>query len=93
MGSDSDSARELREKKRVLASLVVHDLRSPLSAIHGAIDAYSSAPPWIACPTNAVSGMRNGAITLRTPVPKTATPANAMVISGNAITASSTPYK
>lgn len=30
-----DSARELREKKRVLAALVVHDLRSPLSAIHG----------------------------------------------------------
>jgi signal transduction histidine kinase len=33
--SESDSARELREKKRVLAALVVHDLRSPLSAIHG----------------------------------------------------------
>lgn len=32
---ESDSARELREKKRVLAALVVHDLRSPLSAIHG----------------------------------------------------------
>ncbi len=31
----SDSARELREKKRVLAALVVHDLRSPLSAIQG----------------------------------------------------------
>jgi signal transduction histidine kinase len=31
----SDSARELREKKRVLAALVVHDLRSPLSAISG----------------------------------------------------------
>lgn len=31
----TDSARELREKKRVLAALVVHDLRSPLSAIHG----------------------------------------------------------
>jgi signal transduction histidine kinase len=30
-----DSARELREKKRVLAALVVHDLRSPLSAIQG----------------------------------------------------------
>ncbi len=29
------SAKELREKKRVLAALVVHDLRSPLSAIHG----------------------------------------------------------
>ena len=28
-----DSARELREKKRVLAALVVHDLRSPLSAV------------------------------------------------------------
>lgn len=32
---DGDSARELREKKRVLAALVVHDLRSPLSGIHG----------------------------------------------------------
>jgi signal transduction histidine kinase len=30
-----DSAEELREKKRVLAALVVHDLRSPLSAIQG----------------------------------------------------------
>ncbi len=30
-----DAHRELREKKRVLAALVVHDLRSPLSAIHG----------------------------------------------------------
>lgn len=30
-----DPQRELREKKRVLAALVVHDLRSPLSAIHG----------------------------------------------------------
>jgi len=30
-----DSASELREKKRVLAALVVHDLRSPLSAIQG----------------------------------------------------------
>jgi signal transduction histidine kinase len=33
--NESDSARELREKKRVLAALVVHDLRSPLSAVHG----------------------------------------------------------
>jgi signal transduction histidine kinase len=30
-----DSIRELREKKRVLAALVVHDLRSPLSAVQG----------------------------------------------------------
>jgi signal transduction histidine kinase len=30
-----DSAKELREKKRVLAQLVVHDLRSPLSAVQG----------------------------------------------------------
>jgi signal transduction histidine kinase len=30
-----DSAAELRAKKRVLAALVVHDLRSPLSAIQG----------------------------------------------------------
>ncbi len=33
-----DSARELREKKRVLAALVVHDLRSPLSAIQGCLE-------------------------------------------------------
>jgi two-component system, OmpR family, heavy metal sensor histidine kinase CusS len=33
-----DSVRELREKKRVLAALVVHDLRSPLSAIQGYLD-------------------------------------------------------
>jgi two-component system, OmpR family, heavy metal sensor histidine kinase CusS len=33
----SDSARELREKKRLLAQLVVHDLRSPLSAIQGCL--------------------------------------------------------
>ena len=32
---DSESARELREKKRVLAALVVHDLRSPLSGVQG----------------------------------------------------------
>jgi signal transduction histidine kinase len=32
---ETDSARELREKKRVLAALVVHDLRSPLSGIQG----------------------------------------------------------
>jgi signal transduction histidine kinase len=32
-----ESARELREKKRVLAALVVHDLRSPLSAVQGYI--------------------------------------------------------
>jgi two-component system heavy metal sensor histidine kinase CusS len=31
----NESARELREKKRVLAALVVHDLRSPLSAVLG----------------------------------------------------------
>src|SRR5262249_14604026 len=30
-----DSALALREKKKVLAALVVHDLRSPLSAIQG----------------------------------------------------------
>ena len=33
-----DLARELREKKRVLAALVVHDLRSPLAAIQGYLD-------------------------------------------------------
>ena len=33
-----DSALELREKKRVLAALVVHDLRSPLSAVGGCIE-------------------------------------------------------
>lgn len=32
-----DSARELRDKKRVLAALVVHDLRSPLAAALGYI--------------------------------------------------------
>ncbi|MGN6104389.1 MAG: sensor histidine kinase [Kofleriaceae bacterium] len=32
------AARELREKKRVLAALVVHDLRSPLSAIQGYLE-------------------------------------------------------
>jgi len=32
---ESESARELREKKRVLAALVVHDLRSPLSGVQG----------------------------------------------------------
>jgi signal transduction histidine kinase len=31
----SDSEQALREKKRVLAALVVHDLRSPLSAVQG----------------------------------------------------------
>lgn len=31
----AEAAEELREKKRVLAALVVHDLRSPLSAIQG----------------------------------------------------------
>ena len=29
---------ELREKKRVLAALVVHDLRSPLSAVQGYLE-------------------------------------------------------
>ena len=29
------AAEELRDKKRVLAALVVHDLRSPLSAVQG----------------------------------------------------------
>lgn len=44
MGRDSsaapelDSARELKEKKRVLAALVVHDLRSPLAGIQGYLD-------------------------------------------------------
>ena len=33
-----DSTIELREKKRVLAALVVHDLRSPLSAIQGYLE-------------------------------------------------------
>src|SRR5688572_9885435 len=38
-GSEAeDSAKELREKKRVLAALVVHDLRSPLSAIQGYLE-------------------------------------------------------
>jgi signal transduction histidine kinase len=33
--ASSDSETALREKKRVLAALVVHDLRSPLSAVQG----------------------------------------------------------
>ncbi len=33
-----DSALELRDKKRVLAALVVHDLRSPLSAVGGCLE-------------------------------------------------------
>jgi signal transduction histidine kinase len=33
-----DTARELRDKKRVLAALVVHDLRSPLSAVGGCLE-------------------------------------------------------
>ncbi|MCX5744010.1 MAG: ATP-binding protein [Proteobacteria bacterium] len=36
--AERDSATELREKKRVLAALVVHDLRSPLAAIHGYLE-------------------------------------------------------
>jgi signal transduction histidine kinase len=36
--SDEDSVRELREKKRVLAALVVHDLRSPIAAAIGYIN-------------------------------------------------------
>jgi len=36
--SQDDSARELREKKRVLAALVVHDLRSPIAAAVGYIN-------------------------------------------------------
>jgi signal transduction histidine kinase len=32
-----DSVRELREKKRALAALVVHDMRSPLSAAQGCL--------------------------------------------------------
>ena len=35
MAAEPDSARELREKKRLLAALVVHDLRSPLAAVQG----------------------------------------------------------
>jgi signal transduction histidine kinase len=37
-GAGDESARRLREKMRVLAALVVHDLRSPLSAIQGYLD-------------------------------------------------------
>ncbi len=36
--AEFESARQLREKKRVLAALVVHDLRSPLSALQGYLD-------------------------------------------------------
>jgi signal transduction histidine kinase len=38
LDDESESARELRAKKRVLAALVVHDLRSPLSAIQGYLE-------------------------------------------------------
>jgi two-component system, OmpR family, heavy metal sensor histidine kinase CusS len=34
---EADVASELKEKKRLLASLVVHDLRSPLAGIHGCL--------------------------------------------------------
>jgi signal transduction histidine kinase len=34
-GDPGDSARELRDKRRALAALVVHDLRNPLSAVQG----------------------------------------------------------
>lgn len=37
-----DSTLELREKKRVLAALVVHDLRSPLSAVGGCLEMIKS---------------------------------------------------
>nr|HEX4317597.1 ATP-binding protein [Kofleriaceae bacterium] len=33
-----DTAKELRDKKRVLAALVVHDLRSPLTAVSGCLE-------------------------------------------------------
>lgn len=36
--SEADFARELREKKRLLASLLVHDLRSPLAGIQGCLE-------------------------------------------------------
>nr|MBA2538739.1 hypothetical protein [Deltaproteobacteria bacterium] len=36
--TEVDSARRLKEKKRVLAALVVHDLRSPLAGIQGYLD-------------------------------------------------------
>ncbi|HEY3804573.1 MAG TPA: ATP-binding protein [Kofleriaceae bacterium] len=36
--ADDESVRELREKKRVLAALVVHDLRSPIAAAIGYIN-------------------------------------------------------
>ncbi len=35
--AETDPARELREKKRRLAALVVHDLRSPLAGIQGCL--------------------------------------------------------
>ncbi len=34
----AEELRELQRKKRVLASLVVHDLRNPLSALHGNLE-------------------------------------------------------
>lgn len=38
MPDDSAAELELREKKRVLAALVVHDLRSPLTGVHGCLE-------------------------------------------------------
>ena len=50
-GLSDDSARELRDKKRVLAALVVHDLRSPLSAVQGYLglvrEELGEAPPLV----------------------------------------------
>ena len=43
-GAADESARQLREKKRVLAALVVHDLRSPLSAIQGCLEGQPTGP-------------------------------------------------
>ncbi len=36
--SEADFARELLEKKRLLAALLVHDLRSPLAGIQGCLE-------------------------------------------------------
>lgn len=36
--SEADFARELKEKKRLLAALLVHDLRSPLAGIQGCLE-------------------------------------------------------
>jgi two-component system, OmpR family, heavy metal sensor histidine kinase CusS len=61
---ESESARALREKKRVLAALVVHDLRSPLSAIQGYLQLLREELEENASPTPQAYAYIGDAITL-----------------------------